>query len=169
MLQEDLAATWLALSVQGDFDRKDPFLRFIAAWLAFNSLYAEQFCTIDGDRRQVMAFAEDERGRAAHARLVKGNPEYAEAITVLGCHEVRDIRSGKGRKIDSPEVLAEVLACVYQVRCNLIHGGKHRENVRDRDLAHAGYVVTANLVSVYFTGCAVPPEISTANSAQPDA
>lgn len=169
MLQADLAATWLALSVNGDFDRKDPFLRFIAAWLAFNSLYAERFRTIDGDRRQVMAFAEDERGRAAHARLVKVNREYADAITALAGQGVRDIRSGKRREIDSPQALAEVLACVYQVRCNLIHGGKHRENARDRDLAHAGYVVTANLVSMYFTGCAVPPEASTSSSAQPGA
>jgi hypothetical protein len=156
MKQEDLAYSWLKLSISGAFDYKDPFLRFIAAWLAFNSLYAETFYTIDGDRRQVMAFSEDERGRIAHGRLLADNPEYKSAIGILAEQGVRDVRSGRRREIVSAEELADILSCVYQVRCNLIHGGKHLHDERDRNLAHAGYIVVANLVSVYFTGIAVP-------------
>ena len=149
---EQLTAAWLSLGIKGDFDRKDPFLRFIAVWLAFNSIYAEAFQTIDGDRRQVLAFASDEQARESHRRLVDTSIEYVDAIAVLSERGVHDVRSGRKRTVGSHKVLTEVLECVYQVRCNLIHGGKHLEDPRDRDLAHAAYVVVANLVSVYSTG-----------------
>jgi hypothetical protein len=45
--------------------------------------------------------------------------------------------------------------CVYFVRCNLFHGGKHMENKRDRQLMTAAFVFVANLLAHYIDGTIV--------------
>lgn len=148
----ELTEKWLALSVLGSFDRRDPFLRLITAWLAFNSLYSSVFEGEGGDRRQIRAFVEDASAAFAHARLLEKSPPYLNAIAVLQEQGVRDVRRDGRQEIEDPADLMQVLMCVYQVRCNLFHGGKHPQNPRDRALAQAAFVVTASLVSMHYTG-----------------
>lgn len=48
-----------------------------------------------------------------------------------------------------PENLTEVLLCVYQMRCNLFHGGKLPGNPRDEALAEAGHAIVSGLIEPY--------------------
>jgi hypothetical protein len=149
---EDYSGHWLAQSVAPDYGA-NPFIRFMTAWIAFNSLYAHQGASIDGDWNQVQRFADDERLQEMHGRLLRHPdlPEYAESINVLAAHGVRNLRSGNVRRIRDSADLRSVLACIYQVRCNLIHGGKRTDDSRDQQLTAAGFIVIANLLSFYFT------------------
>lgn len=107
-----LTQKWLALSTNGVFDRSDPFLRFITAWLAFNSVYSSVFPTVAGDRRQVLEFAADQAAQGAHSLLLQNAPHYVQAIAVLTDKGVRDVRTGRRRNISAQTNLEELLDCV---------------------------------------------------------
>jgi hypothetical protein len=65
------------------------------------------------------------------------------------------MKTGARRTIGAQKALREVLGCVYQARCNCVHGGKHTEDDRDRSLVTAGFVIIANLLSYYMKGIIV--------------
>jgi hypothetical protein len=90
-----------------------------------------------------------------HAILLEQLPPYGAAIDALALQGVRNVKTGQVRNISKMKSLNEVLSCVYQVRCNYVHGGKHGDNPRDRLLVKAGFVVIANLLSMYMRGDAV--------------
>jgi hypothetical protein len=142
--------TWFEFALRGRYDASDPFLRFIGVWIAFNALYEARF---PGKRewKQIVAISADDCFRRCHTQLLK-QPSYAEAVSALSTGGVSDTRTGLRREITAHTDLAAVLSCVYQVRCNLFHGGKDRSNERDRLLAAAGFVVVGNLVEYQMTG-----------------
>jgi hypothetical protein len=150
---QEYAAHWLQQSVSPALG-EDPFLRFMTAWIGFNALYAEQSKTVDGDRNQVREFAKDDDLVQRHSMLLRDKdfPDYRKAVEVLGAQGVLDLRKGRRHHISNNKLLLEVLECVYQVRCNCMHGGKHQADQRDRDLVTAGFVVVANLLSFYLAG-----------------
>jgi hypothetical protein len=57
-----------------------------------------------------------------------------------------------------------VLNCIYQVRCNFFHGGKHQDDERDRNLVAAGFVIMLNLTGMHMNGRAYGGWQMTSNS-----
>jgi hypothetical protein len=144
--------TWYRFAVSGTVDPGDPFIRFIAIWISFNAWYEEN---LPGERewRQIDAIAESADLVAAHAALLSSQAiDYRDAIEMLRSSGVSNVRNGRLRTIDSPNDLKSVLQCVYQIRCNLFHGGKHREDDRDRQLSKSGFTIIAGLLNYTMEG-----------------
>ena len=123
----------------------------MTAWIGFNALYAEEGQTVDGDRNQVREFALDDRLIRAHRDLMHAEflPDYARSVDVLAARGVRNLRNNRVCTIGDNRSLSEVLDCIYQVRCNCFHGGKHQEDRRDRDLVTASFVIVVNLLCMH--------------------
>jgi hypothetical protein len=150
---EDYVYHWLEQSL-GQAAGEDPFLRFMTVWVGFNAMYAQESSAIDGDRNQVRAIAKKENMRDMHHMLLQHPelPEYRIAIEMLAGRGVRNLQKDYTVSIEQSFPLEDVLECVYQVRCNCFHGGKHKLDSRDRDLVTASFVIIANLLSYYMTG-----------------
>lgn len=134
-------------------DPSDPFVRFIAIWISFNALY-ENNLPAEKEWQQIDAIAQRADLVASHSALLAfpSATSYRDAITVLETGGVHSVRTGKQRTIDSQRKLASVLGCIYQIRCNLFHGGKHRDDDRDRQLSEAGFTIIASLLHYTMTG-----------------
>jgi hypothetical protein len=152
MMSEE-GVTWYRFAVGGTVDPGDPFIRFIAIWISFNAWYENN---LPGERewRQIEAISERPDLVASHAALLSSPSltSYRDAIETLRSNGVSDVRTGRLRAIDSPSDLKSVLRCVYQIRCNLFHGAKHREDDRDRQLSKSGFTIIAGLLSYTMEG-----------------
>ena len=156
--RNDFAAAWLGLAVTGALDTRDPFLRFMAAWMAFNAVYDDG--TARGSEwKRIETFVIDKDLEQIHRSLLQ-HEGYAGAVNVLAATGVGDDRTGARRQIQDQTNVLEVMRCVYQVRCNLFHGGKHPTDPRDRELSYASYVIVASLLSWRSTG-RLPHEAAT--------
>jgi hypothetical protein len=152
---ERIVQEWYRLASGGNIEREDAFFRFIAVWVAFNAVYTSYYTSkrprLPGDKKQVMFFSESsDKARERHRKLISTDKHYQEAVGYLKARGVSDA-SGRfePQEINDETNLKEVLLCVYQVRCNLFHGGKMPSNARDSGLADAGYVVISKLVQPY--------------------
>lgn len=149
---DEIIGTWYKLASKGTVEAEEnsnSFFKFIAVWVAFNALYASRYSSESGDRAQVMRFAGEPEVIDAHRQLVSENESYLEAINTLKNRGVGNMRGGGRRNISNPGNLNEVLGCVYQVRCNLFHGGKAPGNPRDERLVEASYIITSNLIAPF--------------------
>ena len=152
---EKIIQEWYRLASGGGIDKDDAFFRFIAVWVAFNAVYTSYYTSkqrrLPGDRKQVIFFSESsDQARESHQNLVFSDKDYQEAVGYLKARGVADAsRRFEPQEINDKTNLKEVLLCVYQVRCNLFHGGKMPSNARDSGLADAGYVVISKLVQPY--------------------
>lgn len=72
--------------------------------------------------------------------------EYTRALQVIKARGVSDTRGTRTRVIQNERNTIEVLKCLYQVRCNLFHGGKLPGDPRDEGLVEAAYTVTSKLI-----------------------
>jgi hypothetical protein len=146
MQLSEIIRAWHTLATGGEVDRSDVFFRFIALWVAFNALYASRHSSDIGDWDQVRSFAGDSDAVDRHRDLVRSDPDYVRAIDVLGQRGVRQLNGYATRRIRDRNNLTEVVSCVYQVRCNLFHGGKTPENPRDARLVEASHMIVLKLI-----------------------
>lgn len=146
--------TWYDFAVGGHFDRRDPFVRFIAVWIAFNALY-EQHTPGAYEGEQIATLGNDPHFITCHVNLLN-HQSYKEAVDVLAESGVANLRTSSRRTIPDHTNLLSVLQCVYQVRCNLFHGGKDRSDERDRRLSAAGFIVIGNLLTYSEHGQSMP-------------
>jgi hypothetical protein len=127
----------------------DPFFQFIGIWIAFNAFYVSRYHNFTdarvSDHKCVRKFAQEAGSVAYHRRLLK-DAEYARAVAVLAEEGVRDVISDEHYEIPKPEDLAAVLEVVYQVRCNLFHGGKLIRDPRDQRLTRASFMIIKHLL-----------------------
>jgi hypothetical protein len=148
--RHEFSEAWLGVATTGAFDISNPFLRFVAAWMAFNAVYDDG--SAQGSEWGRIARYVAENRLNSHHQMLLAHSGYSEAVNTLAEDGVGDDRTGTRRTIDDVRDMLQVLRCVYQVRCNLLHGGKHPTNPRDRDLCHASYVITASLLQWKYTG-----------------
>ena len=130
----------------------DPFFAFIALWIAFNAHYVSTFHDFTDpdarvkDHKYVKRFAQDRANVQLHRRLLATSPEYHDAVAKLAERGVTDVISGETHLIERMEDLLAVAEAVYQVRCNLFHGGKFRDDERDQQLTSASYTIVNALL-----------------------
>ncbi len=79
-----------------------------------------------------------------------GDLTYRDAVALLKELGVGNPR-GYNRRIRDERNLTEVCSCLYQVRCNLFHGGKLPGNPRDERLVEASYVIVSKLIAPYLS------------------
>lgn len=141
---------WLGVAETGAFDVTNPFLRFVAAWMAFNAVYDDGSARGSEWNRITRYVAAN--GFGEHHRTLLAYKGYSAAVSTLAYQGVGDDRTGARRTIEATDDVLQVLRCVYQVRCNLLHGGKHPTNRRDRDLCQAGYIIVTSLLMWHNSG-----------------
>jgi hypothetical protein len=147
---DEIISTWYKLASGGNValeENSNVFFKFIAVWVAFNALYASKYSSESGDRDQVIRFAGEPLIIDRHRQLAKDDADYLEAANILKERGVGNLRGGGTRKISSVNNLNDVMLCVYQVRCNLFHGGKAPGNARDERLVGASYTITSKLIA----------------------
>lgn len=137
---------WYRLSKGEMVDHADPFFRFVAAWVAFNAFYSSRMFDEVGDWNQVRAYAGEPEVIDHHRKLLREDRDYADAVEVLKDKGVYDTVNKWRRSIRDARNFTEVASCLYQVRCNLFHGGKTPENTRDRDLVTAAHTITSRII-----------------------
>lgn len=146
----EAGSSWYSVAVSGRFDPEDPLIRFIAAWISFNALYESMYPN-QRERQQITRIAENSEFADCQQQLLS-NQNYSRAANYIGSRGVVNLRNNETVGLESVASLSELLLAVYQVRCNLFHGGKRIESNRDRELCAAGFIIVCNLLSFHQTG-----------------
>lgn len=149
----EIIRKWYQLSSGDEVDTNDVFFRFMAVWVAFNALYTYRYGRLTnqagrpiGDRHQVREFAKEAAVEQKHIRLLRDDAEYKEAVIYLKSKGVSDVATGRHWCIHDETNVLYVMMCVYQVRCNLFHGGKLPDSARDARVVSASYTVVSRLL-----------------------
>ncbi len=124
---------------------KDPTVRFVMYWIAFNWLYSE--IEGDGDKWKIPEYCKKHHdrlskynafGTQAYEDLVREPVMRMERTTVRATNSYLNRRLREGT---SEDPIADLLLTIYQVRCNLFHGSKKRRNMRDGILVGASATI----------------------------
>lgn len=119
---------------------------FLRLWAAFNCIYSGQ--TGDTERERVMQSIKADLSDSAAQEVIDRIASVAEAIIEIPPGDMRKDASDPQFRaqterctslyIDqtklSRERLAGLIGVIYQVRCNLLHGGKDPDDYRDLSL-----------------------------------
>ncbi len=121
--------------------------RFLKSWIALNALYALRFPAAGGDRKQLQAFSRWPPVEQAHLSN-RAKDTYARALLTLAEYGVLKFGTGKPRLLtmSPPYEASDTLNLIYQVRCNLFHGRKSPQSVRDASLIKSGHRIVCRLV-----------------------
>jgi hypothetical protein len=138
--------TWFKLSLGIIEEDRNVFFQFVAAWMAFNALYASRIQHKHGDLEKVLEFSNVEKVSECHLRLITSNSNYISAVGTLMSKGIFDPVKREKRRISDTRKLNEVLRCIYQVRCNLFHGGKSPEDMRDRKIIESSLLIISELL-----------------------
>jgi hypothetical protein len=124
------------------------FTRFIALWEAFNGWARCWYSRRNGDRLLVCKIAEDRRAKQHFRELLESETacyrhklcelKELSPIVTVNCVSTASSRS---TSLDDISDLSQLLKVLYQIRCNLFHGGKSGDSRRDRCLAQLAYDV----------------------------
>lgn len=123
-------------------EQKDPFLRFVIEYIAFNALYRSKYgyessdCTIIGKLKKDIP-----------SKII--SPKKVEKLKNLApIANVRNIYIERGRKEITAEDLDDaknVIDAIYCIRNNLFHGDKQYSLERDQLLVEVGYDILIDI------------------------
>ena len=133
---------------------------FVRDWFAYNAIYARQDVRIE--REQVMRAVSDHVTRADATRVLNGLSDEIAFLTALPPGNLRASQASqqfRARSVQDLSVvntvtndpltrLAHLMSVVYQVRCNLFHGGKDPDGHRDRDLVRVSRRILSSVLDV---------------------
>lgn len=122
---------------------------FIHMWMAFNVIYDS--VSGDTERKRLMTaikryvpepaavsiLAECQSAVGFLSELPPGDLRKPPSSSGFRKRGARDLDIVNDSSRNASERLAHLMAVVYQVRCNLIHGGKNPDSLRDRRLVTA--------------------------------
>lgn len=131
---------------EADFDL---FIKFISLWVTFNAIYELTCSSVRRDRAKVSAFSKLSEAQDIHIELM-GSTAYKQAVDILAERGIFKLPNRSSRQeINDINNLEEVMLCVYQVRCNLFHGGKTPEDSRDKEVVEAAYTIVGTLIEPF--------------------
>ncbi len=147
---------WYEIS-QGNVPQQlSVFFQFVAGWIAFDALYAADGLAGDADRAMLRRYARRSEVRDLHWSLFDSDQKYQEAVRTLARKRILDTRHDDsvstspaipGAEITRGRSAGQVLMAIYQVRSNLLHGGKHPCNPRDAEVVGASHVIISQLMA----------------------
>jgi len=144
---EETIRQWYEIAAGHPVSNANAFFRFMAVWMAFNALYASRHSYCSGDNKQVQAFASEHEAIEEHLRLLEVDPTYLRKVLDLSEEPIGGLL-GKVQILDVRK-LPQVCEALYQVRCNLFHGGKQLSNERDEMLVEASCYIVSRLIEPY--------------------
>lgn len=138
-----IISRWYEKSKNATQQPDDVFDRFISLWIAFNAYYAVR-------NPRVPERAQLEWVRSAHKKLFPSivrahNQKFEDFKKYIedklnNSGFIKDLRYAEvdkeeyKKRYQNLESLCEYLECVYQIRCNLFHGGKNLVDAQDKKL-----------------------------------
>jgi hypothetical protein len=141
--QLELIARWFRRSKEMD----NPFDKFIALWISFNSFYACEHLD-DSEARQLQIL--EDTYKNIFKSVVDANEKFfADFKNYIDTKPVnsgfiQDLRYSVNKEKNKKRYynltsFCEYLGCIYQVRCNLFHGGKNLEDGQDQNIVRYSY------------------------------
>jgi hypothetical protein len=131
---------------------------FIGSWMGFNAVYeaasgkTERERLMDVSRRFVSASDALRILDRCHksiqflTELPPGNTRFNPGDTRFRERSTIDLLTVNDGTAAPNERLAHLMAVVYQIRCNLVHGSKDPDNLRDRRLVSASHKVLSRVL-----------------------
>lgn len=127
--------------------QRNSFDKFISLWISFNAFYAAEH--LQKSEKQQLNNINNEY-KKVFSGLVHSNPRsFQDLKTYIETKPrntgfIQDLRFSVGREKYKRRYLniaslCEYLDCVYQVRCNLFHGGKSLEDGQDEEIVRRSY------------------------------
>jgi hypothetical protein len=127
----DLIARWMIAARQ----QRDPFVRFFITYMCLDAyMTAGSGCDLDKAKLKWLTettnpLRDNWTGTPRKTVPLRG------LVKVGRVEDMRPNHRGKYKYLNEPDDLHQVVNFIYQVRCNLFHGGKSAVNSHDRDLA----------------------------------
>ena len=126
----------------------NPFDKFIALWVSFNSFYACEHLH-DSEAKQLKML--EDMYKDIFSRVVATNKKaFADFKNYIDTKPknsgfIQDLRYPVSKEKYKKRYynltsFCEYLGCVYQVRCNLFHGGKDLEDGQDENIVQHSYI-----------------------------
>ncbi len=139
---KDLIKRWFCKSKK----MKNPFDQFISLWISFNAFYAHNHLQ-ERELSQLRIFRDQfkELFREVVTKNEAVFKEFKDYIDTkpINTGFIQDLRfpddKERHKKYSDLTSLCEYIDCVYQVRCNLFHGGKSPEDGQDENIVKRAY------------------------------
>jgi hypothetical protein len=142
-LQKRIIQSWI---VKGNSEN-DIFNCFISFWIAFNVIYLSRY-PVDGDGACIKEVKKDSHFVSEYKMLLKNKTFFASINTLLKESPITSEKTGISYtfKVNDFSALIDVL---YQVRNNLLHGGKNVNEKRDKEVVSAALPVLKALITKF--------------------
>ena len=154
---------WLSVAQGKSPNDIDTFFRFVAAWIAFNATYAARARDDDLEGYLFGRYRDSRELWEKHKMLMNKRECYTSAVLTVTEKRVRDSRKDwvageragevQERRVDgeyntmhNQSDFKALMNAVYQIRCNLFHGGKLPYNPRDKKLVAAALEIVMGLL-----------------------
>ena len=128
----------------------DTYNKFFAYFVALNFLYNHEFENISSERERLALFV---------AKMISDNKFRDFKITLdnnseLTKRQILDMRAGKPSKLYKLEDIkngniVSIFLMIYQIRCNLFHGGKELYCDRDKNLVNDANCILKQFLEKY--------------------
>ena len=144
---QGIIVNWIRLSRQEAFETNDVFFRFMSLWIAFNAYFTFRYGNIT-DRQKIQRFARERRAHGQHDKLLQNDNDYNKSIGMIKKNGVIDLNRKEHHTISDANDFCQVMDCIYTIRCNLFHGGKLTDNLRDQELVRASLAILDKLAEI---------------------
>jgi len=136
-----ITISWIT---KGDSE-ENLFNKFICYWISFNCFYNNYTGkTID---REALNDLKNRRKILSTYEVITTVPKNLELLKELqNICPLRSVKNNSIKNIDDTNSFAQVVDVIYQIRCNLFHGGKEETNERDIQVVTAATPVLELLV-----------------------
>ncbi|MBU4332492.1 hypothetical protein KKD20_05225 [Patescibacteria group bacterium] len=141
--QRELIRRWFEKSKE----EENSFDGFISLWISFNAFYAAEHL-LESERQQLRNIYDEYKDSFVglvdnHSETFQEFKHYIE-IKPVNTGFIQDLRypvekEKHKKRYQNLGSLCEYLDCVYQVRCNLFHGGKNLEDGQDQEIVSRAY------------------------------
>lgn len=133
----------------------DPFIKFFILYMCLDA-WVTSASSLDTDSERLAWLLNTDNLLRSCWQDLTGKKEYLGVLKAIG--SVEDMRPGhRGKYVNLHDTnsLEQVLKFIYQVRCNLFHGGKSPTNRHDKLLveASAGYFLYGSMLRWIVTEC----------------
>lgn len=114
---------------------ENQFNKFLSYWIAFNCFYYHR-TELTGDSKALKALASDPAIRAT-LRILQTPQEIHKLQKLRGVCPIVKVTNGIEYNFKNLESLSQIFKVLYQIRCNLFHGGKGESVKRDKEVIQA--------------------------------
>ena len=137
---EKIINNWYNRSNDENLDEID---RFISLWISFNAWGCHETNT-DVDRNMLDSLKKNQKMKESYNKAKK-DEHFSKILSERIGDEITKRGQNKHVKLDDGKSLDSVLDVIYQIRCNLFHGRKDPDTVRDEILIKWAYEILTKI------------------------